>query len=355
MTDWQGEYYEGVEPLENGDELEDNEALRSVLLEVCSYYGFSEVSRTEVIESESEVVRHEVITKGLFTDENRHMGVWFRDLPEEFLPKPLREVTAKAREVHATYTGDKYLLVELDGKVQGFNVDYYHTVVNLAKELGYYVDTAFERVLLNKEKRVLILESVRVYFAVAGMSRPNLEEEERVILSNRLADSQPFFSFKAPIRVDWSRLKEDKAESFERLCESLLAKERDVERVVPVGKSRAADRGRDFEVHEARPLFGEIRVTKWLVQCKFSDTSVSTASISGWTERLLEHHYDGYWLMTNNDTPTLIDQFKGVEDNPNFDFQVRFWQRFDFHIKLNVYSEILTNSYFLSRAPARIA
>ena len=65
-------------------------------------------------------------------------------------------------------------------------------------------------------------------------------------------------------------------------------------------------------------------------------------------ERVLEHHYDGFWLMTNNDlTPSLIDQFKGVESNPKFDTRIRFWQRSDFHIKLNVYSEILTQgSYF---------
>ena len=113
------------------------------------------------------------------------------------------------------------------------------------------------------------------------MTRPNIDEEERVILSNRLADSQPFFSFKAPIHVDWSKLKGDKAQTFERLCEPLLARDLDIDRIVPIGRAHAADRGRDFEAHETSRFFGEKRTTKWLVQSKFAEASISPDSISG--------------------------------------------------------------------------
>lgn len=342
--------YEGF--LEHAEPEEIYDTLRSILLEVCSYYDLLEVSRDEVTENQGEIVRHTVTTKGLFTDQDHHVGVWPRALPQAYLPKALREVVKDAKEVNTTYEGEKYFLTQHEGKAYGFNAEYYSQLSNIvAKELDYYTHTPVNRILLDTKRRVLILESTWVYLAVAGINRPDLEEEERVILSERLAQSQPFFSFKTPIQVDWRKLKEDRATNFERLCESLLLKERDIERVIPIGKPHAADRGRDFEVHEVKPIFGAKQITKWLVQCKFSDNSVSPTSISGWTDRVLEHRCDGYWLMTNNDlTPTLIDQFKGVEDNPNAAFQVRFWQRSDLHVKLNVYSEILTDGrYFLGK------
>lgn len=244
MPDWNDEF------LEDAEFSEDSDALRSALLEVGSYYGLTELSRSEVTESKGEVVRHEVITKGLLTDEDRHVGAWLRDLSEEFFPRPLRGVVTDAREAEQTHVGDKYFLVQVEGRIYGFNVDYYHRVSDLAKELGYYVNTSVARFLVNEEKRILILESEWLYLAVAGLSSPNMEEEERVILSNRLASSQPFFSFKSPVQVDWSKLKGEKDGSFQRLCEALLAKDPSIRRIIPIGKSRAPDGGRDFEAHE---------------------------------------------------------------------------------------------------------
>ena len=49
--------------------------------------------------------------------------------------------------------------------------------------------------------------------------------------------------------------------------------------------------------------------------------------------------------MTNNDiTPNLFDQFKDVSNNEDYQIKTRFWQRSDFHIKLNVHSELFINN-----------
>lgn len=162
-----------------------------------------------------------------------------------------------------------------------------------------------------------------------------------MILSNKLETSQPFFKFKAPIHFNWDKLIGDKDRQFERICELLLQKEKNIIRIIPIGKTRAADRGRDFEVIEKADNMNEHNERKWLVQCKFSETSISPSKISGWTDRMIEHKYYGYWLMTNSDiTPTLFDQFKDVEKNNEYNIKTKFWQRSDFYIKLNVHSEL---------------
>ena len=78
-----------------------------------------------------------------------------------------------------------------------------------------------------------------------------------------------------------------------------------------------------------------------MVQCKFSEHSISPSIIAGWTDRIIEHSYDGFWLMTNNDvTPNLFDQFKDIERNNRYAIKTKLWQRSDFEIKLSVHAEL---------------
>jgi hypothetical protein len=95
-----------------------------------------------------------------------------------------------------------------------------------------------------------LIETEIADFGIAGLLGDSLEEEERVILSNKLEKSQPFFKFKSPIYFNWLKLLGDKDRQFERICELLLQKEKNIIRVIPIGKTRASDRGRDFEVIE---------------------------------------------------------------------------------------------------------
>jgi hypothetical protein len=136
-------------------------------------------------------------------------------------------------------------------------------------------------------------------------------------------------------------LKDNKSENFERIVETLLQKERNLTKITPIGKTNAADRGRDFDVIENNSTLNKTISKKWLVQCKYSEKSISPNSISGWVDRVIEHNYDGYWLIANNDiTPSLFDQFKDVEKNPKYKIDVKYWQRTDLHIKMNLYNEL---------------
>jgi hypothetical protein len=145
-------------------------------------------------------------------------------------------------------------------------------------------------------------------------------EEERTVLTERVDYANPFFNFEPYKKVDWTKLKDPKGTHFECLCEIVLSKHKNLIEIQPVGKTNAADRGRDFIVIEnSRNVSGKETQIKWLVQCKYSDDSINHKTVPDWTNRVLEHSVDGYWLITNNDvTPALFDQLTDVPKNIGF-------------------------------------
>ena len=117
-----------------------------------------------------------------------------------------------------------------------------------------------------------------------------------------------------------------------------------------IGKTNAADRGRDFLVTENTfDTFGSLLQKKWLVQCKFSDKSISPKTIPDWVNRTVEHEVDGYWLITNNDlTPDLFDQLNDVPKNKHYKFETRVWQRNTFDIKLATRPVVFVTGLFFN-------
>lgn len=319
-----------------------------ILRYVGNQFDFSEFSsHTEAIEG-TKRIEQRITTLGLFfSNEDKSSCFWHAALPEGQRPPDLVKLSEKSEEVQHVFEGDEFLLVRAVSGVAAFNLQKYRMLQNLLNELDYYLDTPLKRLIVDTSRPVLIMESTWMSTALAGLSGDGYDDEERVRLSERLATSQPFFEYKAPIIIPWQNLKEPKDETFQELSRVLLERDPLISTTVPIGKARAADRGRDLHVIEtARELMGTAE-TKWLVQCKYSQRSVSPDTIKGWTDRIREHGYDGFWLMTNNDiTPNLFDQFNDVEKNTSI--RVRFWQRSDFERKLNVYSELVTGDQFFT-------
>ncbi|MCH7828131.1 MAG: restriction endonuclease, partial [Bacteroidetes bacterium] len=257
----------------------------------------------------------------------------------------INEKLTELKKVEKIYKGEGHLLVLSEDSIYSFNNDYYKIVYDIINDLYNYDAISAEPeyflgTMKGKKVKVLFLKTEVAYFGIAGIVA-DFAEEERIILSSKLEQSQAFFEISAPKYYNWENLIENKAENFEKIIEILLQKEKDISKVVAIGKTNAADRGRDFEVVELVPTISGTITKKWLVQCKYSLKSISPNNISGWVERVIEHHYDGYWLITNNDiTPTLFDQFKDIEKNTKYSFEVKFWQRFDLHIKMNLYNEL---------------
>lgn len=325
------------------------ELQRNIISEISKEFDFEEKIETKSTENESEVINIQTVTKGIFKTEDNYLAIICKDLEIDKYPRGIKNAFKNKFLVKNIYQGEKFLLCNDGNDIYAYNISFFEKSESFLNELDsitqnlekkYWVGNDLESPL-----HILIIETEIAYYLIAGLVSDNQLEEERVLLSNKLESSQPFFQFKAPISFDWNKLIGDKDRQFERICELLLQRDKNIKRVIPIGKTRAADRGRDFEVIEKIENFGKEEERKWLVQCKFSEYSISPKIISGWTDRVIEHKYDGYWLMTNNDiTPNLFDQFKDVKLNDNFEIKTRFWQRSDFQIKLNVHSELFINN-----------
>jgi hypothetical protein len=325
----------------------DNEQIRVFIDSITEQFGFEEVSKVKDTSNDFESVQIKTITKGVFKGRDGYLGIICNFVERRNLKPEFQRFFDNQFPVDNLYEGEKYLLCLANSKIHSFNIVYFNEINSVIDEIDYEFPLT-ERTIsvgIDKDFHILIISTEIAHFLVAGLLDDNQEEEERVILSNKLESSQPFFEFKAPIHFDWKKLLGDKDRQFERICELLLQKESNITSIIPIGKTRASDRGRDFEVIEKVGGLNSNTEIKWLVQCKFSENSISPSSISGWTDRIIEHKYDGFWLMTNNDiTPNLFDQFKDVSNNEDYQIKTRFWQRSDFHIKLNVHSELFTKN-----------
>lgn len=326
---------------------EDQDIVRDIVRATVKNYNFEELYSVKESSNEKEEVEIKTIKRGYFKGKDGHLGVFCKFVDFKLLGDSVNKALTNRFEVDKIYEGEKHLLCLANSKLFSYNIEYYNQIQTIIDEIDYELPSSSTKLKIGYDSKshfhILIIETDFIDFSVAGLKSDNQEEVERVILSKKLASSQPFFEFKAPIYFEWNKLKGDKDSQFERICELLLQKENNIKSIIPIGKTRASDRGRDFEVIEENKGFNTTKKIKWLVQCKFSENSISPKHLAGWTDRVIEHKYDGYWLMTNNDlTPSLFDQFKDVETNEKYSIDVRFWQRSDFHIKLNVNSELFT-------------
>jgi len=323
---------------------------REFLISFLSNFKFVERYRIEVSQNDDDEIQKHIIDKGVFKHEHRYYGVIDANYAYK-IERLVEEKLDDLKKVEKIYYGEKYILVLSEGKIYSFNKEYYNfleSIINELQNLNLFSSNPIYLIgsLKKSNGKSLIVKTDTAYFLLACINA-DFAEEERIILSSKLEQSQSFFEILAPKYYDWTKLRKNKDVNFEKIVELLLQKEIGITRVIPIGKTNAADRGRDFEVTEEVASFTERTKKKWLVQSKFSMHSISPATISGWIERVIEHNYEGFWLITNNDiTPTLFDQFKDVKDNDKYSFEIRFWQRSDLHIKMNLYNEVFSKLDF---------
>lgn len=320
---------------------------------VTRHYNFEEKFSETVEYSDEFTTIKKVIENGVFINDSRQFAIWCNSVSNKVFNLIIEKKFNELRSVEKFYRGEKYFLVTSQEDIYGFDIEYYEQYENMFTELYYQYESSDkeEFYIGSIEKgKVLLIKTDFALFGIAGINMENMVEEERLILSQRLDESEPFFKYKPLIHFDWNILKSPKDETFEKLTEELLFHEKKTKKVTPIGKTRASDRGRDFEVIEAEDSFDREKITKWLVQCKFSKNSISPDTISGWTDRVIEHGYDGFWLITNNDiTPSLFDQFKDVEKNNKYSIKTKFWQRNDMNIKLNLFTKHIDKSKYFEQ------
>ena len=85
--------------------------------------------------------------------------------------------------------------------------------------MDLYVSCRIEKFLTNEKGTLLVLDTGQTKFLISSMLTTETEEIERAILTSKLEEAKPFFEFKAIKKVDWSKLKDDKGDHFEKLTE----------------------------------------------------------------------------------------------------------------------------------------
>ena len=310
--------------------------------------GLLEYKSESSEEIDGEIIKTTKSIKGFYYNENKAIGVIHSSTNNKLLPKAFAEKISDLVKVTDLYEGERYLLVKTTEKIFGFDIRNYRKVKDIIQTIDYEYDLTIEERLISSDGIVLVLiGSDGTKFIVMGLLGEEFEEEERVTLSQKVESSKPFFEFEPFTKVNWEKLKDIKGTTFENLCEVLLQKQNGIIDVQTIGKANAADRGRDFIViREAYDISGT-KKEKWLVQCKFSKHSISPVTISGWTDRVVEHNVDGYWLMTNNDiTPSLYDQLNDSSKNEKFNVKTEIWPRNKFDILFNLQKELFSNEFF---------
>jgi hypothetical protein len=330
-----------------GQEFLDNSEYY-LLQEFATGHGFNEYTVEETKNSNGEITTVKKTVQGFYVDDRKTLAIISDVANPELIPEPVKNVIQSLIPITAIYEGYEYLLVKSADKISTFNIQFYRKIIELIREVDLYVTSRVNNISINESGTILVLNTGQTKYLIAAIADDETVEIERSLLTTKLDNARPFFEFKPIRKVDWEKLKADKGDNFEKLVETLLQLETNISNVTPIGKTNAADRGRDFIVTEkAMDTFGKIIEKKWLVQCKYSDKSISTKAIPDWVTRTVEHGVNGYWLMTNNDiTPDLIDQLFDVPKNESYKIETRFWQRNTFDIKLATRPETFRSGLF---------
>ncbi|WP_298903805.1 restriction endonuclease [uncultured Psychroserpens sp.] len=319
-----------------------------IVIENLDRLGLQEYKTESSEEKDGEIIKTSKSIKGFFYDENKAIGIIHTSTNYKLLPKNFVDKISNLIQVTDLYEGDRYLLAKTAKKTFAFDIRNYRKIENIIQTIDYEYDLNVEEQLISEDGTVLVLIGTDgTKFVLMGLLGDDYDKEERVTLSRKVESSIPFFEFEPFTKVEWNLLKDIKGTTFENLCEVLLQNNNGINDVQAIGKPNAADRGRDFIItREVYDLKGK-KKEKWLVQCKFSKHSISPATISGWTDRVVEHNVDGFWLMTNSDiTPSLYDQLNDSSKNDKFNVKTEIWSRNKFDIQFNLQKELFSTEFF---------
>ncbi|HPE78123.1 MAG TPA: restriction endonuclease [Draconibacterium sp.] len=318
--------------------------------ENAANFGFKsfESVKEEIIDGKKITTTENVV--GFFSDENRHSAFIHWTVNRKLLPATFSARLNDLTKVDAVFEGENFTLLKVGGGSFAINSNLHRNIKEMISVIdSEYVFTIREYQITPDGSLVAIKMDEDSLFIIAGMlGYTDFAEEERLKLMEKVDTAQPFFNFSPYKKVDWSKLKKPPGNHFESLCEIILTNQKNITDIQPIGKTNASDRGRDFIIKEKSiDINGKSNEIKWLVQCKFSENSISPKTVPDWTNRVIEHNVDGYWLVTNNDlTPDLIDQLKDAANNHRIKIQTKIWQRNKFDTLFNTQPELFTNENF---------
>jgi hypothetical protein len=279
------------------------------------------------------------VAPGLFISEDKTFGICHFATSHPIVSR-INEAFERSNPVTHIYEGEQSLLALSAHETFAYDLKKFEMARDFFRFLDDVFYVPFENFSIDPIVKSLIIRSTWVTAAIMPKYGTTTQwvEEEHSKLNQKVAEANPFFDIASelpPLMIPWDRLKKPKDDTFEELTGMLVEKEPDIARVYRNGKTRAGDRGMDFDIHrKVIDLVGKTQTERWLGQCKYSSNSINVADIKGWTDRVREHGCAGYWLFTNNDiTPALRTHFEGVQRN--IGIKVEYWDRARFQTKLN--------------------
>lgn len=315
-----------------------------------SKFGFKPFEKTteEIVAGKKTTLTENVV--GFYSDDSHHSAFIHWKVNRDLLPENFRKRLDALGKVDSIYEGENATLLKAGDNLFSINSNLHRNIKETIAAIDYEYSFKIKDYNITPDGTLIAIKmDDDSLFIIAGMlGCDGFIEEERIILMDKVDSAQPFFNFTPYKKVDWSKLKTPNGNHFESLCEIILSKQKNLTDIQPLGKTNASDRGRDFIVKEKSVDFnGTETEIKWLVQCKFSENSISTSTVPDWTNRVIEHNVDGYWLITNNDlTPNLFDQLKDSTNNHRIKIQTKIWQRSHFDTFFNTQPELFTNDNF---------
>ena len=317
---------------------------------VAKDIGFKPLEKTNEEIQGGKITSTKETIVGFYVDDNKHSGFIHWKANRKLLPENFQTNVENLIPIDSFFIGQTYTLIKQGEKSFALNSNLLMNIKQAISSINWEYSFYIKEYQASPDGNLfgLLMNDDSLFVISLLLGFDEYVEEERTILTEKVDYANPFFNFEPYKKVDWTKLKIQKGTHFEALCEIILSKQKNLVDIQPIGKTNAADRGRDFIVIEnSRNLSGKNNQIKWLVQCKYSEDSINHKTVPDWTNRVLEHNVDGYWLITNNDiSPSLYDQLKDVPKNNRVKIETRIWQRNKFDTLLNTNPELFTNDNF---------
>ena len=312
-------------------------------------FGFIPFEKiTEEIVDGKKIETKETVV-GFYSDEDKHIAFIHGCTNRDLLPQEFRKRIEQLADIDYHYEGVNYLLVKRKESTFAFKIGFFQAASNIISTINFELSFRIKKMQVSSDGTLLgiIMDDDSVFIIAGLIGLEDYIDEERFVLTDKIDKAQPFFSFEPYKKVNWSNLKDKKGENFEALCEIIFSKQQNLIEIQSIGKTNASDRGRDFIIKERIIDLNGINEFTWLVQCKFSENSISPKTVPDWINRVIEHNVNGYWLVTNSDiTPDLYDQLKDSERNDKICIKTRLWQRNKFDQIYNTHPELFVNELF---------
>lgn len=287
----------------------------------------------------SEKLRKILLDKGYklnedtsFINNENTMIIATRNIPIE--KKYLTE--NKAIKIGYSYSGQKYFLVmaESNDKVASIDNEHINDFLYLCEKANCSDDIE----MFSDFKEILYFRTT-YFHAIALLNSTNFDYQgfEYMYLMKKFEEFKPF---KTEVRITDLNFSALNDSQFERLCYDLLDCMGFVD-IHPVGKTNAADGGKDIIVTEiVKGLFGDEK-RKWIFQCKNSKTSLGRKDVSEIEDLLKENGADKYGLFCSSDlTPSAVDRL--IRKRLTIGEKIEFWGKIEMQSLLMQFPKLLS-------------